>query len=162
LAFERSDVRRRSAIADMGRAMIFISLLMLSACQIGTKTAISYVNGIPVFSVTREDGGETCLDYIGLSEGTRDIEGPAVWALNQNLEDRQAGTAKCYNVFTYGKTVEGYEQRFFGRRSLIPGKSYVVDIGGGGLTGTTVFIYQPDQPAAIEGQAQRSKNEIAP
>jgi hypothetical protein len=161
LAFERSDVRRRIAIADMGRAMIFISLLMLSACQIGTKTAISYVNGIPVFSVTREDGGETCLDYIGVREGTRDINGPTVWALNQNLDDRQAGTAKCYSVFTYGKAVEGYEQRF-GGKPLIPGKNYVVDIGGGGLTGTTVFIYQPGEPAAVKEQAQRSKNEIAP
>jgi hypothetical protein len=142
-------------------ALLIVLIATLTGCQIGTKTAISYVNGVPVFSVTCEDGGETCLDYIGVREGTRDINGPAVWALNQNLEDRQAGTAKCYNIFTYGKAVEGYEQRF-GGKPLIPGKYYVVDIGGGGLTGTTVFIYQPDEPAAVKGQSLQSNNEIAP
>jgi hypothetical protein len=116
-----------------------IMMIMLSSCQIGTKITVSYVDDSLVFTVTREDGGRACVRSIGVREGNRDVNGPYVWALNQNYADIQSGTAGCQNVFTYGKATQGFDQRFDGK-PLTSGKSYSVDIGGAGLTGDADFI----------------------
>ena len=120
---------------------LLLSLPMLSGCQIGAKVTMKYVDGVPVFTVTREDGGETCVQSISVREGTRDVDGQYLWALNQNYADIQSGKARCQSIFTYGKVTEGFEAQS-AAKPLTSGKNYVVGVGGGGLTGETDFTAQ--------------------
>jgi hypothetical protein len=114
--------------------------LLLSSCQSGGKIEINYNNGTPIFKVSREDGNVACVTSINVLEGTGDLGSKTHWVLRQNYENIQSGTAKCYNVFVYGKSVNGYEQEFDGK-ALTPGKSYKVGIDGmGGLTASMIFI----------------------
>jgi hypothetical protein len=128
----RSFARGRTVIA------LILSIPTLSGCQIGAKVAVNYVDGIPVFTVTREDGGETCVGSISVREGTHDVNGSYLWAINQNYADVQSGKAKCQSTFTYGKVTIGFESQL-ATKPLIPGKTYRVEIGGGGLTGGADF-----------------------
>lgn len=140
MVFDRSlGSTFRSSARASAAAVLLLSVLPLSGCQIGTKITVSYVDDSPVFTVTRNDGSNACVRSIGVREGNRDVNGPYVWALNQNYADIQSGTAGCQNVFTYGKATQGFEQRFDGK-PLASGKSYSVDIGGAGLTGDADFI----------------------
>ena len=123
----------------VSRTIVFLSaLLMLSSCQIGTKVSVNTMNGTSVFTVTREDGGETCVRSIEVREGNGEIGKTVHWAIVQSMAEIQSGKAICKSVFTYGEPVAGFDQPVQAK-PLTPGASYTVSIGGAGLTGSTYF-----------------------
>ena len=135
MAFERSDVIIRQRLRETA---MLLALIMLSACQIGTKISVNTVNGTSVFTVTRVDGDETCVQSIEVREGNGEIGKTVHWAIVQSMAEIQSGKAVCTNVFTYGLPVSGFEQ-VVGAKPLTPGASYTVSIGGAGLTGSAYF-----------------------
>ena len=118
---------------------ILSALMMLTGCYSGGDVVISYDNGLPIFTVTREDGNQACVQSINVKEGAGEVGSATPWVLIQNIDDIESGKAACYNVFRYGQSVKGYEYRF-DRKALTPGKSYTVDISGmGGLYADKLF-----------------------
>ena len=114
------------------------ALLMLSACQIGTKITVSYVNKIPIFIVTRQDGDQTCVESIDVAEGRGEIGSAVSWVIRQKFATGRSDKDICQNVFIYGTLIDDFEQEVQAK-PLTPGASYTVSIGGAGLTGSTYF-----------------------
>ena len=135
MAFERSNAIIRQRLRETA---MLLALIMLSSCQIGTKVSVNTVNGTSVFTVTREDGGETCVRSIEVREGNGEIGKTVQWAIVQSIAEIQSGKAICKNVFTYGELVAGFDQPVQAK-PLTSGASYKVSIGGAGLTGSAYF-----------------------
>ena len=130
----------RSQHSGLSRKITVLSaLLMLAGCYSGGDVVISYDKGSPIFTVTRRDGNQACVQSINVREGAGEIGSVSSWVLIQNIANIESGKAACYNVFKYGQSAKGYEHRFDGK-ALTPGKSYTVDISGtGGLYADKLF-----------------------
>ena len=134
-----ATVSRRQYYGLSRKITILSALMMLTGCYSGGDVVISYDNGLPIFTVTREDGNQACVQSINVKEGAGEVGSATPWVLIQNSADIESGKAACHNVFRYGQSVKGYEYRFDGK-ALTPGKSYTVDISGmGGLYADKLF-----------------------
>jgi hypothetical protein len=111
-------------------------LFILSACQMQTRIEVTTrPDGKTAFTVTREDGGKTCVRTIGV----QDKAGKPLWRIAQTTASIQANPALCLNRFILGETPAGFEQTK-AAEALKRGADYNVSIGGAGLRGDADFI----------------------